>query len=189
MTPRILTATVAFIIAPFIAHAACPTQADMAKGVVTKTDDGQVEIHKTAAKDMVQVQVQFNDGTQDGSIMQFGHGIYLRNVIPIEGGVLRMADQEKYASDATLRSWAAPVPNAAWSNTRADGGTAKSGPMKKVRVGNCAYDGFTVTLGFADDPNYVEVYEYIPSLGLGLLTEILENGDRDRYRYTSIAKQ
>ena len=130
-----------------------------------------------------------NAGRGDGSVMQFGHGIYLRNVIPIEGGVLRMGEQEKYASDATLRSWAEPVPNATWSNTRSDGGSAKSGPVKKLRVGNCTYDGFTVTLGFADDPNYVEVYDYIPSLGIGLLTEILENGTTDRYRYTSISKQ
>ena len=189
MTFKKLVTTFAFRIAAPLSHAACPTAADMAKGVITKTDDGQIEIHKAAAKDVVQVQIQFSDGTGDGSVMQFGHGIYLRNVIPIEGGVLRMGEQEKYASDATLRSWAEPVPNATWSNTRSDGGSAKSGPVKKLRVGNCTYDGFTVTLGFADDPNYVEVYDYIPSLGIGLLTEILENGTTDRYRYTSISKQ
>lgn len=189
MTVKALATALCYVIVAPMAHAACPTPADMKTGIITKTDDGQIEVHKTVVKDMVQVEVTFGDGTGDGSIMQFGHGIYLRNVIPVEAGVLRVAQQEEYASDATLRSWSAPVPSANWSNPRPGGGAAQSGPMREMRVGTCTYDSFEVTLSFADDPNYTEVYSYIPSLGIGLLTEILEGNTRDIYRYTSIAKQ
>ena len=179
------TATAALI--ALLDHATCPTPADLASGIGTKLDDGQTEVHTSAAKDIVQVDVRYNDGTNDGSVMQFGHGLYLRNVIPVEDGVLRIGQQEKYASDATLRKWAKPEPNAAWSNTRPDGGTSQSGPMQTVQIGKCAYDGFKITISFADDPNYVEVYTYLPTLGIGLLTTIIENGDTDAYRYVSIA--
>lgn len=189
MTIKAMAATIACLIAATAAHAVCPTSEDMAKGVVTQTDDGQIEIHKAVAKDMVQVDIRFADQPGFGSVMQFGHGIYLRNVIPIDDGVLGIAQQEQYASDATLRSWAAPVPNATWSNPRPDGGAATSGPVRTVRVGTCSYDSFEVTLGFADDPNYTEVYTYFPSLGIGLLTEIIEDGKRDVYSYTTISRQ
>lgn len=184
-----ITLTCACILASSWAAAACPTQQDMTTGIVTTTDDGQVEVHKTATKDMVQVDVRYNDGTDDGSVMQFAHGLFLRNVIAIEGGVLRVGQQEKYASDATLRLWEAPKPNASWSNEQPDGGIATSGPVTALRIGGCTYDSFEVTIGFADDPTYVEIYDYIPSLGIGLLTDTIESGNRERYRYVSIASQ
>ena len=170
-------------------HAACPGPADMTTGIIATTADGQVETHKIAAKNMIQVDVRYNDGTGDGAIMQFGHGLYLRNTIPVENGVLQMGAQEKFASDATLRAWDAPAPSASWSKDRADGGAASSGPIYVLNIGGCTYDGFDVSLFFADDPNYVEIYAYVPSLGIGLLTNIVEDGKRDKYTYVSIAKQ
>lgn len=188
MRPKAIAIVLALLGAPAL-QAACPGPTDLATGIVATTSDGQVEVHKIAARNIVQVDIRYNDGTGDGSVMQFGHGLYLRNVIPIEGGVLRLNQQEKFASDATLRAWQAPAPSSQWSNQRSDGGAASAGPVFAVKIGKCTYDGFDVTLTFADDPNYVEIYTYVPALGIGLLTNIIEGGTRDRYRYVSIAKK
>ncbi len=169
------------------ALATCPTIADLARGIVLQLDNGQVEVHKTVDRDMVQVDVRYNDGTEDGSVMRFAHGLYLHSMIPIEDGVLKVGQQEEVASSATLRSWAAPVPSATWQNARSDGGTARSGAMKTLRLGSCSYDAFSVTLTFADDPTYTEVYSYLPALGIGLLVESTLGQDREKYRYVSIA--
>ena len=187
--PKNLAIVAITLLSASAAHAACPTAADLKTGIVAMTDDGQVEVHKIAAKDMIQVDIRYNDGTDDGAVMQFGHGIYLRNSIPIEDGVLQISAQEKFASDATLREWAEPEPTTVWYNNRDDGGAASSGPIYALRIGDCTYDSFDISMHFPDEPNYVEIYAYVPSLGIGLLTNIIEDGERDRYRYVSIAKK
>ncbi|MEX0371648.1 MAG: hypothetical protein AB3N09_13530, partial [Tateyamaria sp.] len=154
--------------------AACPTAANLKDGIVTRTSDGDVEVHRQTVPGIIQVDIRFGDGTGDGSVMQFGQGLYLRNIIPIESGVMQLGQQEKFASDATLRAWAKPVPSARWSNGRADGGTARSGPMRSYSLDGCTYDSFEVTLTFADDPTYTETYTYLPTLGIGLLIKSVD---------------
>lgn len=187
MLMRQSIAAIATMVVAWPALAACPTAADLKDGIVTRTSDGDVEVHRQTVPGIIQVDIRFGDGTGDGSVMQFGQGLYLRNIIPIEDGVMQLGQQEQLASDATLRAWAAPAPNAQWSNTRADGGTARSGPMRSYSLDGCTYDSFEVTMTFADDPTYTETYTYLPTLGIGLLIKSVDSQSTETYRYVSIA--
>ncbi|MEM6760902.1 MAG: hypothetical protein AAF601_15620 [Pseudomonadota bacterium] len=171
------------------ALAACPTVENLGKGIKLTLNDGQTEIHKTAPGGVIQVDVRFNDNTGDGTIMHFAHGVYLRDIIPIEGGVIRVGQQERLTSEATLRTWPEPIPGARWSNPNPDGGSARSGRAKTTRIGGCSYNSFEVTLTFKDDPNYTETYAYLPDLGVGLLVESVEGSSREKYRYVAIVAQ
>ena len=101
---------------------ACPGPEDLEKGVVFETGDGTVETHRRFAPDMIVIQTEFADGS--GSILETRHGLYLASSVPIEDGVVRVAEKEIFASYDELDKWKEPKPDANWSNDSTGGGTA-----------------------------------------------------------------
>ncbi|MEO1748091.1 MAG: hypothetical protein AAFR27_05630, partial [Pseudomonadota bacterium] len=91
--PRLALLVIPFLFAP-VAFAACPTAADMVKGVEVRTDFGNVEVHRRAGKDRTQVEVAFEGGAE-GSLLDFLHGIYLLSAIPMVDGKA-LTDEAQY---------------------------------------------------------------------------------------------
>ncbi|MFN3209540.1 MAG: hypothetical protein ACE369_11180 [Roseovarius sp.] len=183
MKPTSLLTAAALTVAALPALA-CPGAADLEKGVVFETQDGTVETHRRVTEDMVIIRTEFGEG--EGSILETRHGLYLGSSTPIEGGVVRMAEKEVFASHADLKLWDAPKPDTEWRNDSSGGGTAKAGPQGTIRLGPCAYAAFPVELTFNDDPDYVEQYQYLPDLGVGLLVASTTNEDEEHYTYTDV---
>ncbi len=163
-------------------EAACPTGNDMKTGVVFQTGDGGSEVHKATGADWVRIIATFNDG--EVNALELDRGIYLATSTPIVNGKVQTSQREDYGSAFNLRKWADPLPKARWRNDTADGGRATSGPLKEIRVGKCRFDGFEVTIDFADE-TYREVYLYLADLKTALLIESDDGKSKERYRYTS----
>ncbi|MEO0750444.1 MAG: hypothetical protein AAFY25_01445 [Pseudomonadota bacterium] len=163
---------------------ACPTVADLGQGIEFRTADGDVEVHRQLRPDWVTVTVTFADG--DGSVLEFYKGMYLLSVIPIEQGIPKPGAREDYASVAELAEWQRPVPDAAWVNATPGGGQAVAGPMDTIMIAGCRYNSIGVTVKFADDDTYTEVYEYLPDLGVGLLVRTEASDRTDDYSYIAV---
>ncbi|MBY5986360.1 hypothetical protein [Roseovarius atlanticus] len=163
---------------------ACPGPEDLKKGVVFETQDGTVETHRQLATDVIVIQTEFADGS--GSILETRHGLYLASSVPIEDGVVRVAEKEVFASYDELDKWQEPKPDADWSNDSSGGGTATSGPMQTINLGPCAYPAFEIDMSFNDDPSYTERYHYLPEMGVGLLVSSSSSGDEEVYTYTDV---
>lgn len=165
-------------------QAACPTGADLESGIVTRTADGNTEIHRRTRPDWIQIQVTFDDG--DGSILELYHGLYLYALIPVAQGVLQPGGRDTFATLAALQQWEAPRADHAWSNGAEGGGQAVSGSLRNVTIGDCGFDGYDVTITFVGEPVYREVYTVLPGLGIALLVRTEEGAQVDNYSYTSI---
>ena len=165
---------------------ACPGPGDLDKGVIFKTKDGTIETHRRFAKDWILIETEFNDG--GGSLLEAAHGLYLHSSTAMEEGKVQLGSKEVFSSRPDLAQWDKPSPGTAWRNESATGGTAKSGPAKSVKVGDCTFAAFDVTLTFKDDPTYTENYVYLRDLGVGLLVSSISNGAKDVYTYISAEK-
>ena len=163
---------------------ACPTIEDLGKGIEFRTADGDVEVHRQLRPDWVTISVSFSDG--EGSILETYLGIYLLSVIPIESGVPKPGQREDYASVDELGQWQKPAPDQSWVNSTPGGGQAVSGPMETTMIAGCRYNSFEVVLQFADDDTYKETYDYLPDLGVGLLTKTEASDGTDTYSYISV---
>lgn len=163
---------------------ACPTAADLGKGIEFRTADGDVEVHRQLRPDWMTLSVSFSDG--DGSILEMYKGIYLMSVIPIESGIPKPGAREDYATSAELVQWQEPQPNASWVNTTPGGGQAVSGAMETTMIAGCRYNSFEVVLQFNDDDTYKETYDFLPDLGVGLLTKTEASDGTDTYSYISV---
>ena len=185
MTPKSLLLAFALVTATTALPAmACPGAEALETGVVFETRDGMTETHRRFAPELILIQTEFPDGS--GSVLETRHGLYLASSTPIEGGVIRLAEKDVFASHADLELWQAPKPIAQWRNDSSGGGTAKSGALDTIRLGQCEYPAFPVELTFNDDPTYTELYQYLPGMGVGLLVASTTNDDEERYTYTDV---
>lgn len=163
---------------------ACPTAADLKTGIFLTLDDGGTELHKQTRADWVQIFATFSDG--EAALLDYYKGLYLHTDVPVVNGIPRLGETETYATLANIQKWTDPRPNAAWENPAPDGGTAKSSKARPFKVGGCTYPAFKIDMTFNDDPAYSETYQFLPTLGIALLTVSDDGVTKDRYKYTEI---
>jgi hypothetical protein len=161
---------------------ACPTGADMKKGVLFRTDLGNTELHRRTKPGWVQIRTAFSDG--GGTLIEADRGLYMHSSTRIEAGKLTK-DKITFASRSNLRKWSDPKPDTRWRNPTDGGGTAKSGPIGSFRVGTCTFSAFPVTIDF-DGEVYSETYMYLPDLGTGLLTRSKDARTTETYGYIAV---
>ena len=167
--------------------AACPTGQDMAAGgVFLRTGYGSVEHHQRAGPEMIRATMQFPGG--GGSVMLFRHGLYTLETTPVVDGKLDRSSRTEFASPAATGSWPAPAPSHRWSAPGRGGGVLESGPLGRVKIGSCVYEGYDITIRYTNDgpDSEVEVYTYLPDLGIGLAVQFGEGPDAERYSYVAI---
>jgi len=172
------------VAATALSAAACPTKADLKKGIAFRAQDGTVETHRALRPDWITLQVTYSDG--DGSVMEMYRGLYLHSIVPLVSGLPQLGESDSYATTAELQQWGKPQPNSEMVNSTPGGGTAKSGPLKTVAYGACIYDAFEVSITYNDDPGYTETYDYLTELGIGLLTKTVASDGPETYRYISV---
>ena len=163
---------------------ACPTADDLGRGIEFRTAEGDVEVHKQLRPDWMPLTVTFSDG--DGSLLEMYRGLYLQSVIPIESGLPKPGQREDYATQSELLQWQVPQADAAWVNRTPGGGQAAAGPMETTMIAGCRYDSFEVGIQYNDDDTYKETYDYLPALGVGLLTKTEDADGTENYSYISV---
>ncbi len=189
----VLMRWVACLLATASPALACPTGADLADGIAIKDDDDTTEVYRKGGGNTVVVDVTYSDGFQAQNT--FIHGVYLRQLADVIDGVVQVSTalSTSYASDP-------PEPAAGASGIlQTKVGSPVDGFVPEVQgyawnsaatyqIGACTYAAIQGTLTYKSDGiDVTETVEYIPELGIGLLTEYAEVGfDTDRYIYTDI---
>jgi len=173
---------------------ACPTAADMQKGVVVAINDGTVEVHRSLANDLIVVDVTY----PDGDIFQntFLHGVFINTLSPVEGGVIQPTKAWTYQYQTSLPP---PAPNTQGSFRAKTGSLIEGffdedttytwGPMTTMQIGACRYQMIEGRFSFVTGRyRSNEVINYLPELGTSFLMEYSDDeGERDVYEYSRIS--
>ncbi|MEO0542420.1 MAG: hypothetical protein AAFY99_01270 [Pseudomonadota bacterium] len=181
--PRLTLLVLSFLSAP-VALAACPTAADMVNGVEVMTDYGNVEVHRRAGNDRVQVEVTFEGGTE-GSLLDFLHGIYLMSAIPMENGKALTGEAQNFGEMSDAIAWQAPAPNAQWVTEGLGAASITAGEPETFQIGSCSLAAYEVKLDYEGE-DYQEVYMVLQDLGIGLMTQSTLDTDVENTSYVSI---
>jgi len=172
---------------------ACPTAADMERGVVFYLDDGSTQVHRSAPDGFVIVDVTYDTGERAQNV--FHYGVFIQSLTPIEDGVVRMSDAWTYAYRSKPPF---PEPNSTGQLVAATGSrdagysdeTQKFvwGAPTMMRLGSCRYQVIQGQFHY-DGSNYQaeETINFLPELGTGILTRYSdESGATDTYKVDRI---
>jgi hypothetical protein len=163
---------------PALAQQACPTAADLDRGIRVTFADGGVETYRNAGPGVVHVVAVETDGS--GAEMDLGQGIHLLSWQATSSGVADPSTRQDYnyngVAPADLprpspggKGWSSPVTVTAPDGTYDEPQRHSYGPLTAVTVGQCSYQSIEVTISYATQDNYREMVRYIPDLGLGWL--------------------
>ena len=186
----------ACLLAPLFAPlpaAACPTAADLDTGVRVHSPDGSVETFTRLNKDVIVSEFRFEPG--EGSRSLLAQGIYLIQINDVYGDEIDTKARTTYTYTKLPGTLPVPTPGGAW-NTRVvildeDGlGTERQqisfGQAGTRTIGACSYDTVPITVVYPDD-DYSETLEYLPELGLAILTSAQDVGaEADVYSFERI---
>ena len=181
--PRFTLLVLPFLSAP-VALAACPTAADMAKGVEFRTERGDVEVHRRSGKDRTQVEITFEGGTE-GSLLDFLHGIYFLSSIPMENGKALTGEALNFGKMSDAIAWQAPTPNAQWVTQGVGAASITAGEPQTFQIGSCSLAAFEVKVDYEGEV-YQEVYIVLEDLGIGLMIQSTLDTDIENTSYVSI---
>jgi hypothetical protein len=160
-----------------VAQAACPTGADLERGIRITFADGGTEIFRAAGPGLITVTGEEPDGT--GFLMDLGQGVNLIYWEATESG-RGTGDYLSYDYNG-LAPADMPVPRPGgkgWQSdvtvTTPDGSRSEPqryiyGPMSTVGIGDCQYDMMEIEITYETSDNYHEMVRYLPELGLSYL--------------------
>lgn len=185
----------AFLASPVIAHAACPTQSDLAEGIGFDIAGGGTETYKALNNGVIEVVYSDSDGFSSRTML--GQGAYLLEVIDLDNGAPDPSTRITYSHVLAPEDMPVPRPNGGWVSKVAsmEGGSVTQevqdhtfGPMGTLTVGACSYDTFEITVRYDDADESIDTIAYLPELGIGLLVGIAYNGSEgervdDRFSY------
>lgn len=175
--------------------AACPTVADLDRGVSFTLSDGTKEVFRRLDRHKIESIWTDLDGSTTRNVL--AKGIYLVDVGDVVNGKLQSDGRSitKFpVSDAKLPG---ATPGTKWTVNvvaKEDTGTINSkeeyvfGSERSYTIGGCDYSAVPIKLTYLDLPrgNFDE-YIWINELGVSVvIKESFGVGDVDTYRYTSV---
>lgn len=172
---------------PTTALAECPAKAGLPKGIIFVSNVGSFVRYRALSDDIIEMDTRFSDKT--GNRMQMAHGLYPIDVVRFSTtGALDPASRHVFATQQTALAWPEPRADSGWALPGDGGGTATAGPPEMIHWGDCDYEVFEAKLIFAGEAGYVEGYQYLPKLGIALLTTIHDGNGTTRFQYTLVTK-
>lgn len=180
------------------AFAECPVSGDLSTGIRATLDDGTYEDFLVLDNGLVEMVGHYDD---DYTTRYFlAHGTYVVQAIDVEGG--KPIPDTRWTYSYPINPTELPVPeaDARWSGKVAglDSGGAfqethshRWGVATTVSYGSCRYDMILGTLVYKGDGyEFSEEVQYLPELGIGLLTGFFEEAEDvdDIYTYVTIEK-
>jgi hypothetical protein len=157
------------------AQAACPTAADLDRGIRVTFADGGTETFRNAASGLVSVAGRESDGL--GFEMDLGQGFHLMSWEgttngQLDGAALRY-DYGVGASDLPRpvagKGWRSEVTVTDINDVRSEPQTHRYGQISSIVIGDCTYQMMEIVIAYATGDNYVETLRYLPELGISYL--------------------
>lgn len=185
-----MLATMAALSAAPGAARACPTAADLDRGIRFQVDDTATEVFRRLSGTRVQ-----SDYGGDGFVSRtiLVKGLYLAELVDVEDGAPVPRTRTTYGlPDASDLS--EPVPGESFRvSVRSDGpdGTETEdqiytfGRAATVNFGACAYDMVPVDLSYVGS-DVREVLHYLPQLGIAYVAEYHDDDVDEHYTYYRI---
>lgn len=191
---------ICFLLAPTFAfgQAACPTGNDLAGGIQFELEGDATETYTTLNDGVVSVIYKASDGFESRILL--GKGVYLLEFAEVVNGNVDASTRTTYSHELQPTNMPDPKPMGRWVSQAAvlESGTPfkevhnhQFGPLTELTIGGCSYDMIPVTVYYDDDDRSIDLLEYMPELGLAILSgssSLDENGERieDVYSYFSI---
>ncbi|WP_341366945.1 hypothetical protein [Yoonia sp. BS5-3] len=184
------------VAAPAIAE--CPAAGDLSGGIRAYTDDGGYEDYQSLRDGVVEINVVYDDGYTGRMLL--AQGTYILDAVDTENGKPVADTRLTYAYPVNAQDMPIPQADARWSgriNLRdLDGVFQESqshrwGPVTRATFGACSYDTIVGKIDYKGDGySFQEEIQYLPELGIGLLTGYTDaaEGIDDVYTYISIEK-
>ncbi|MGH1415225.1 MAG: hypothetical protein ACRBB0_17175 [Pelagimonas sp.] len=175
-----------------ICHADCPIAADLDKGIRFQGDDGAMETFVQWTDGVVAS--NYSDPDMTGMRSMLGQGVYLLEIIDVEDGHLVPHTRLTFAHEMAASAMPKPVAGGDWrAQTYSWGGYENGmevaiyafGEQGTKTFGSCSYDMIPIEVSF-DPAGRIELLNYLPELGLAYVVGLEENGQLDRFDYTSI---
>jgi len=160
-----------------LAQTACPTAADLTRGILLEYSTGGHEVYRPVAEGVVVV----NGVDQAGRLyrLELAQGAMLLLYEDVIDGVPDPMTRLRYDYGLPPAQMPVPVPGGGWSSdvTVDDGRrgydepqTVTWGKTRTVSIGSCSYQAFDITIAYETADKYLERLTYIAALGLGFLT-------------------
>jgi len=173
---------------------ACPTAEDVSAGLLLTMDNGDTEIIQR--QDALRVTSLFQIEGETVSSMVLVRGLYPVSIAEIDGGLPIASSLVAFAYpmapedmplpvDLAGSTWTVPV-------TITDSGGPQDemhhyafGEIGKLTIGACPYQVIRTEVRYEPTED-VEILEFLPELGISLLTETSYDGAIERYTYIAI---
>jgi hypothetical protein len=176
---KTLATLVSLAAAPLMAQDACPTAEDLVGGITFELAEGATETYRDAGNSVIEVIYEDKEGYR--SRTQLGKGLYLLEIIDLEGSAPLPDTRTTYAHIFKPADMPPPQPEMVWASqvtTTGNDGLGqevqdhRGGALSLLTVGRCRYETFRVTVTYDDDENSVDTLQYLPALGFALLTAV-----------------
>lgn len=161
---------------PLAAQTACPTAADLGRGIRFDFSDGSHEIYRNRGPGVTAV-TGFNANGSSYE-MELGQGTHLLMYQSVSNGMADAASRITYDYGLQVGAMPVPVPGSGWSapvtataseGPRSEPQKQSYGALTTISIGDCTYDMIPVTIAYSTSDHYVEGIEYLPGLGVGYL--------------------
>ena len=163
---------------PTLTHAqsACPTAADLSKGIRVDRSNGFTEVVRAGGQGIVSVE-GFIDRELEYTL-ELADGLQLLSYSGNVGPSPITDDTMFYDYGVPNDDLPWPTPNGRWqsavtvtafSGTYSEPQLYAYGPQEQITIGTCSYDMISVTIAYQNDANYIETVQFMPELGFGVL--------------------
>lgn len=179
---------------PATAVAECPVPGDLAKGIIATSTNGGMELFEAARPGVVTSTYMENGEPLSQSLL--GQGVYLLQSINLEDGRPTLGNKLSYAYPMAPKDMPLPTAGGKWdvSTLMDDYGDFKKSVVnykfskeREITIGDCSYSGFEVSVQYSEGIDYQETLDYLPDLGISLITAYIESdGTVDRYTTTKL---
>ena len=158
------------------AQTACPTAADLGRGIRVDRSNGFTEVFRAGGQGIVSVEGFINRELE--YTLELADGLQLLSYSGNVGPSPITDDGMIYDYGVPHDDLPWPTPNGRWQSdvtVTAFSGTFSEpqlyayGPLEQLSIGTCSYDMISVTIAYQNDANYIETVQFMPDLGFGVL--------------------
>lgn len=185
-----LTACLAF---PATAGLACPTIADLDKGIRFTVDGVDTEVYRRVGPAMIEATYTTADGVVTRSML--AQGVYLVELVDMVDGKPDLPNRTTYAFPGRASDLALPTPGGqvAYDIVITNAGeftperqTYDFGSGALINFGACEYEMIEIQIRYNDDDSLVDILYYLPELEFSYYAGSDTSDGSNRFTYSKM---
>lgn len=180
---------------PAVAQASCPVAADLDRGGIVFSFDGDFEIHTRASGGVIEI---LSSKDADGIAVKtvLAHGVHVLQLADIQNGTVLPDSVWRFTFPVPAAELPMPVQGSGWTarTTSSVDGVSETevvthtwGTMQPYEIGRCTYEAIPVRVSFdGESYDHEEDLMYFPDLGTAVLIRYSDSEGADLTTYTDI---